>query len=232
LADRAQLGRRSLGGVLRTFVRRLQAAGSRAAKGCPGVPGRATAAVAALRRLPCDARSHGPVGQLAALTSFVPLRHSLPSQRTKRAVRAVRTPCASRRCTGAPRHTRTALCSNGGGARCNEDLKRWFAAGGMRWGRLLVRREAQRVGRRAAGALRDLTCRMLFERSARRARSELCGTPGTRASQGSRRSRPIQHEPLSHAACRDAPKVECGPSALRRQPTSAPCPLLHPSASC
>jgi hypothetical protein len=204
------------------------------------MPGRATAAVAASRRLPCDARSCGPVGQLAALTSFVPLRHSLPSQRTKRAARAARTPCASRRCTGAPRHTRTALCSNGGGARRNEDLKRWLAAGGALWGRLVGRRGAQRDGRRAAGARRHQTCRMLSERSERSelspdtnspedclclakaqaswpGRSELCGTPVARAPQDSRRSRPTQQEPPQRTACRDVLKPECRPAAKRRQ---------------
>jgi hypothetical protein len=44
----------------------------------------------------------------------------------------------------------------------------WFlAAGGARWGRLVGRRGAQRNGRRAAGALRDLTCRSMSERSER-----------------------------------------------------------------
>jgi len=39
---------------------------------------------------------------------------------TKRAARAAQAPCASRRRTGAPRHTRTALCSSSGGGRCFE----------------------------------------------------------------------------------------------------------------
>ena len=124
IAWEVEVGR---GGLRRVAVVRWHACVC-AAKSCPGVPERATASVAALRRLPCDARSPGPVGQLVALTAFVPLKHSLPNQMTKRATRAARAPCASRRRTGAPRHTRTALCSNPGGVRCNEHQRR-FARG-------------------------------------------------------------------------------------------------------
>lgn len=42
----------------------------------------------------------------------------------------------------------------------------------------------------ARSALRDLTCRILSERSERSERSELCGTPLGRAPQRSRRNAP------------------------------------------
>jgi hypothetical protein len=43
---------------------------------------------------------------------------------------------------------------------------------------------------RERSELRELTCRILSERSERSERSELCGTPSRRAAQGSRRAAP------------------------------------------
>ncbi len=61
------------------------------------------------------------------------------------------------------------------------------AAGGARWRRFQRRAEEHRRRGGARSALRDLTHRALSERSARRARSELCDAPRLRAPQVRRR---------------------------------------------
>ena len=55
-------------------------------------------------------------------------------------------------------------------------------------GRAVCGAEQRSLEGGARSALPELTCRILFERSERSERSELCGTPSRRAAQGSRLS--------------------------------------------
>ena len=67
-----------------------------------------------------------------------------------------------------------------GGARRFACRQGWLAAGGARRGRSLGRLRFLSWGRARFSALRELTCRSMFERSGLRARREFCGT-GSRA---------------------------------------------------
>ena len=83
------------------------------------------------------------------------------------------------------------------------------AAGGIRRGRFLGRRGAQGLRPRAQ-RVREPTCRRLFERSARRARSEFrrrAARPST-AAQSAVPSRPPQHEPPPDTARREPPNLD------------------------
>ena len=98
-------------------------------------------------------------------------------------------------CSSAPQR-RAARCPHGPsppsfwfarvGAQDTEYQRPSVAAGGTRRGRFVGRRGAQRQGRRAQRASSTFSSH-LSERSARRARSELCDAPLPRAPQGSLR---------------------------------------------
>src|SRR5664280_3209464 len=70
----------------------------RTAKSRPGRPLRFAGAVGAVRRLPCDARSRGPVAELAAFAALSTLRHL----RRVRGGSALRARAASPALLGAP----------------------------------------------------------------------------------------------------------------------------------
>ncbi len=160
----------------------------RAAKASPGRPQRFAETVVAARRLPSDARSRGPVAKLTAFAVAHSVQTVATSQWLKRAARAGRGPCASRRLRGALRPARARLCGSTGGLR-REHPCCCLAAGGTRRRRFLWRREAQAWGRRAQRASTTISSR-LSERSERSERSEFRdATPG-RASQWSRRVAP------------------------------------------
>ncbi len=154
-----------------------------AAKGRPGGARRATEAVVAALRLPCAARVHGPAHN--SLRSLRSLRSNRMRQVSLRS--ALRARAMNPALLGAS-HARRAPPG------------RPFAAGSgcsRRPPPLLAERQAVPGGGAVCGAeqrsleggerseLRQLTCRILFERSERSERSELCGTPSRRAAQGS-----------------------------------------------
>ena len=150
-----------------------------AAKGRPGGARRATEAVVAALRLPCAARVHGPAHN--SLRSLRSLRSNRMRQVSLRS--ALRARAMNPALLGAS-HARRAPPG------------RPFAAGSgcsRRPPPLLAERQAVPGGGAVCGAeqrsleggerseLRQLTCRILFERSERSERSELCGTPSRRA---------------------------------------------------
>jgi hypothetical protein len=149
-----------------------------------------------LQRFECDAPPFGrgplrcsapwPRRQLTARTAFAPFKQSRRSQFTRRAARAGHGPCASRHRIGAPQPARAHPCGHGSDARGEQSSahRLWFlafgsasphcvarAAGGSPAGRLCDAEKRRNRGC-ARSALCDLTSSRLFERSARRARSE------------------------------------------------------------
>jgi len=119
-----------------------------AAKARPGRLRRFASAVGAARRLPCDARSRGPVAELTALpavASFGQRRRVRRRSALRARPRALCFSAPQRRafaCPGVPLLNRR--CPAG-----RYEPRVGFAAGAARWGRFLGRREAQRQGRRA-----------------------------------------------------------------------------------
>jgi len=154
-----------------------------AAEGSSGGARRATEAVSASLRLPCAARVHGPahnsLRSLRSLRSNRMRQVSLRSALRARAMNPVllgasharRAPpelpfAAGSGCSrGSPPPVLERQAVPGGGAVCGAEQR--SLEGGER------------------SELRELTCRILFERSERSERSELCGTPSRRAAQGS-----------------------------------------------
>ena len=108
------------------------------AKARVGRPRRATEAVCASLRLPCDARSRGPVAELATFAALSFAQTAATSQMTKRAARAGHEPCASRRLPRVPRPAHPHLCRTGGGrrrkARRRGTLGSLSPVGGEGWG--------------------------------------------------------------------------------------------------
>ena len=206
--------KRSAGGPLRTLpavrlLRSTSCAGR--GRGCPA--GALTVAVGAAHRLPCAARLEGvPHNSLRSLRSLRSNRMRQVSPRS-----ALRAPPSKLRCsaphTALPPGTPCRSSTGGGGRRepplpaakgcvggarraCEAEPGHKRSSGPFVPGEepgLLARRGLQ--GPRSAGfmararsALRGLTWRILFERSERSERSELCAGPWARAPQGSRRA--------------------------------------------
>ena len=175
-----------------------------------------------LRRLPCGARSRGPVAQLAARTGVRYAQTVATSQSTKRAARAGHELCAPRRLTGASRPAATPAsrqrlaCSTKRHRRC-------LASGGTRQGRFVRRRGTQHRGRRAYSHASSSDLPRLFERSAQRVASYAARPRGEYRSAVGPKGRPPHHEPLPGAARRAARTFE-GDSglswiaAMRRDP--------------
>ncbi len=140
------------------------------------------------------------------------LRQDAPEVSTRRAARAGHEPCAPRRFTRTPRPARTALC--GRAQEAIGECLLWFLSGRLCPAGVGVCGAEQRsVQGRARSALRgQLTCRILFERSERSERSELCGTPSRRAAQGSRCAAPTATvgDAAGHRLTRPARIVERG----------------------
>ena len=141
-----------------------------------------------------------------------------------------RKPCASRRLRGALQPARARLCGDGCGGRC-EDQNRCLAAGGVRWGRFLGRREGEQGHKRSGGplvpcerpgllarrglqgqgrvgarsALRQLTRRDCSNGANAVSAVSFAARPRTehRSGVGAQR-RPPQHEPPPGTACREA----------------------------
>jgi hypothetical protein len=87
----------------------------------------------------------------------------------------------------------------------------------------------------ARSALRELTCRILSERSERSERSELCGTPSRRAAQGSRCAAPTATvgDAAGHRLPRSARTVERRKQTVANfsnGPTAAEPPMLRKPA--
>ena len=202
-------------GTLRTFGVRVGVQGSVAAQGCPGGARRSTEAAFAALRLPCGARVHGPAhNSLRSLRSLrsdrmrqVSSRGSLRSRAMNPALlgasHARRAPPGqpfAGSSGGAPSNAtfvpeRQAV--PGGVAVCgaeqvstdtNGPLDRLCLANGRASWPGAACKASLEGGERSE--LRELTCRILSERSERSERSELCGTPSRRAAQGSRRAAP------------------------------------------
>ena len=136
----------------------------------------------------------------AVLGLVAPSRNSLRSLRSLRSNRRDESdldarcarghkPCAPRRLIGAPRPAHPPLCRHSGGApRPNASvvIERQAVPGAG----AVCGAEQRSFEGGARSALRHHFCRILFERSERSERSELCGTPSRRAAQGSRRNAP------------------------------------------
>jgi len=179
-----------------------------AAKGCPGGAQRATEAVVAARRLPCGARVHGPAHN--SLRSLRSLRSNRMRQVSPRS--ALRARAMDPALLGAS-HARRAPPGHpfAAGSACSRRappavLERQAVPGG----RAVCGAEQRSLEGGARSALRELTCRILFERSERSERSELCGTPSRRAAQGSRCAAPTAtvSAPAGHRLPRPAQDVE------------------------
>jgi len=109
------------------------------------------------------------------------------SQLTKRVLRTRRPrPCAARRHPNRAQRAALAAKSTGGAVRFKHRDAGCKAGSGQVAARLWSA-EKRRARGRARNALRELTCRRLFERSERSERSEFGDRPRDRASQGSRR---------------------------------------------
>ncbi len=133
-------------------------------------------------------RSRGPAAELAAFASLSPLRHlrRVSSRFALRAraagpvlLGASRARCSPSQPTFAS-HGRPQLV-----ARTDGGSRQAVPSAGAVWGA-----EQRSLEGGSRSELRHLTCRILFERSERSERSELCGTPSRRAAQGSRRAAP------------------------------------------
>ncbi len=154
-----------------------------AAKGCPGGARRATEAAAASRRLPCGARVHGPAHN--SLRSLRSLRSDRMRQKCPRG--ALRARAMNPALLGASHARRAPPGQPFAGTRAGTRrapppwLERQAVPGGV----AVCGAEQRSLEGGARSALRELTCRILSERSERSERSELCGTPSRRAAQGS-----------------------------------------------
>ena len=146
--------------------------------------GALTVAVFAALRLPCAARLEGvPHNSLRSLRSLRSDRMRQVSLRS-----SLRSPPSKLRCSApptAPPPGTAGRSSTGGGDRREKPLP---AAKGRSGGARRACEAPSSAGfmARARSALRRLTWRILFERSERSERSELCAGPWTRAAQGSR----------------------------------------------
>ncbi len=146
--------------------------------------GALTVAVFAALRLPCAARLEGvPHNSLRSLRSLRSNRMRQVSLRS-----SLRSPPSRLRCSAphtAPPPGTACRSSTGGGDRREKPLP---AAKGRSGGARRACEAPSSAGfmARARSALRRLTWRILFERSERSERSELCAGPWTRAAQGSR----------------------------------------------
>jgi len=199
-------------GTLRTFVCMRETV---AAKGRPGGARRATEAAFAALRLPCGARVPGPAHN--SLRSLRSLRSDRMRQKCLRG--SLRSRAMNPALLGAS-HARRAPPERpfagssggvppnatpvperqavpGGGAVCgaeqvstdtNGPVDRLCLANGRASWPGAACKASLEGGERSE--LRELTCRILSERSERSERSELCGTPSRRAAQGSRRAAP------------------------------------------
>ena len=179
-----------------------------------------------LRRLPCGARSRGPVAQLAARTGVRYAQTVATSQSTKRAARAGHELCAPRRLTGASRPA-AAPASRQRLACSTKRHRRCLASGGTRQGRFVRRRGTQHRGRRAYSRASSSDLPRLSERSAQRVASYAARPRGEYRSAVGAQRRPPDNEPLAGAARRAARTFE-GDSGLswiaamrRQQPTAA-----------
>ena len=172
-----------------------------------------------LRRLPCGARSRGPVAQLAARTGVRYAQTVATSQSTKRAARAGHELCAPRRLTGASRPA-AAPASRQRLACSTKRHRRCLASGGTRQGRFVRRRGTQHRGRRAYSHASSSDLPRLFERSAQRVASYAARPRGEYRSAVGPQGRPPHHEPLPGAARRDAPTSASLVSAHR---AASPC---------
>ncbi len=150
--------------------------------------GALTVAVFAALRLPCAARLEGvPHNSLRSLRSLRSNRMRQVSPRS-----SLRSPPSRLRCSAphtAPPPGTTCRSTTGGGDRREQPLP---AAKGCSGGARRACEAPRSAGFMARGRspLRRLTWRILFERSERSERSELCAGPWTRAPQGSRRAAP------------------------------------------
>ena len=233
----AQHGPRSMTGFgpLRKSTVLFRVRAMVAAKGCEGGAQRATEAVVAARRLPCGARVHGPAhNSLRSLRSLRSDRMRQVSLRSALRARAMNPallgPCRPRRASRPGSSPGTngpldRLCPGSASHAHRAPPEHPFAAGsggsprppppvperqGVPGGSAVCGAEQRSLEGGARSALRGLTCRILFERSERSERSELCGTPSRRAAQGSRCAAPTAtvSAPAGHPLPRTAQDVE------------------------
>jgi len=171
-------------GPLRTFDASIGRRSSVAAKGCPGAARRADEAASASLRLPCGARVHGPAHN--SLRSLRSLRSNRMRQKCLRG--SLRSRAMNPVLLGASYARRTApgqpFATGVGGSR--RAPRRWVEWQAVPGGGAVCGAEQRSLEGGERSELRKLTCRILFERSERSERSELCGTPSRRAAQGSR----------------------------------------------
>lgn len=155
-----------------------------AAKGWAGGLRPAAEAVVAARRLPCGARVHGPAQN--SLRSLRSLRSdSLRQVSLRSALRArAMNPALLGASHAGPSPPAQPFAATGEGVppRTPPSFPERQAVPG---GGAVCGAEQHSLEGGARSALRELACRILFERSERSERSELCGTPSGRAAQGS-----------------------------------------------
>jgi len=200
--------RRAGSGSLRASSVRCRVLSTVAAKGSPGGAQRATEAVVAARRLPCGARVHGPAHN--SLRSLRSLRSNRMRQKCLRG--ALRARAMNPALLGASHARRAppghpfAACSSCSRRPPPPVLERQAVPGGS----AVCDAEQRRLEGGARSALREHFCRILFERSERSERSELCGTPSRRAAQGSRCAAPTAtvSAPAGHRLTRPAQDIE------------------------
>jgi hypothetical protein len=175
-----------------------------AAKARPGRRQRFGRAVGAAHRLPCGARPCGPSRNSLRSLAFAALGQSATSQITWRAARAGHKACAPRRPAGALPPARARLCRYSDGWRC-EHQYRWTSrqaipGRGDLWGG-----EERTTGVGAHSALRKPTRRTCPSAvSAANAAGCAARPQAEHRSEVEALRRPLHHEPLPGAACRDA----------------------------
>jgi hypothetical protein len=164
------------GPVARFFARHKRSTG-------PFVSG-----LSAARRLPCGARLDGPAHN--SLRSLRSLRSNRMRQKCLRG--ALRARAVNPALLGASHAGRAPpgrpFAATIEGVRRTPTLHPERQV--VPRGRAVCGAEQRSLKGGARSALRKLTCRILFERSERSERSELCGTPFRRAAQGSRCAAP------------------------------------------
>ena len=132
------------------------------------------------------------LGFLAPLPNFLRSLRSLWSNRGSESVHEARCACGQepsvpRLRQFAPPLPHPAPCRTGGGYSSLRGTPSFAGPRAVRrWGAYAQPRNGGLVAARAFGALRDLTCRPLFERSERSERSELGDGPQDRVPQGTR----------------------------------------------